>query len=836
MSRTPLLPVVLLVALSASDIAAQDIEMLGRRYGTQPPAGYLEAIERDPQLFRLTRGRAGRGPFNAVPQTSQGDLALGLGPRSGPVLGDIFIPMVLGKFLDSPFALPFDRAEIETAFFGDGPGTVKDFYTEVSGGRVTIIGQVTDWVGSSLSARTVTGGESAIDPSSTQIGQFIHDLLGEQVGIDWGAFDNDGPDGIPNSGDDDGFVDALAVMHPDRGGECGGAGAGDRIWSHKWSLVSAGAGVYTTESRAANGGFIRVDDYFVQGVESCDNLGEMNEIGVFTHEAGHAFGLPDLYDTCSGSVRCPEDGASHAGAGRWELMASGSWGCDGNTPETPCHMGAWSKEMLGWANVISLGPDLDHGTLTLSPVETDGTIYRVDASDGSGEYFLLENRQRLGYDANLFAEGLLIWQIDPDWIASRWPSNLVNANAHMGVWLAQADGSNDLGRSPQKGDSGDPFPGRSQNPAFHAGSSPASESYEGTATGVTIFDIEPSGDDMRFRLVTGFTTVTVQAVGAASPDGIFTVNGQQVDPPATTFVSAPYEEHEVEAIAGEMLGPGERRPFLEWVDDALAPRSRTIVASFVDSTFTARYGGSEFELSTVMTGGVNGIEPGRLVSQPASSDLWFAPGVSGTLEAIPQVGFAFTNWSGDFAGQGNPASFTMTGPLFAGVDFDLIYAVESATVDFPAATTLSVTLEAENGNPPFVWTPVSGVPPEGVQVSARGVVSGAALEMGTFVVTYDVEDALGLQATGTITFESVAPQIPIEQLSSPFLLSGPTLTSAQAQFLDREGNATPPYDIGDFRSWVLAHPELPMSGNFSGVLEPRTVVIPTTVRTPEDGR
>jgi len=460
----------------------------------------------------------------------------------------------------------------------------------------------------------------------------------------------------------------------------------------------------------------------------------------------------------------------------------------------------------------------------------------VDANDGSGEYFLIENRQRLGYDANLFGEGLLIWQIDPDWIADRWSSNLVNANAHMGVWLRQADGSDDLGRSAQRGDAGDPFPGRSQNPAFHAGSTPESKSYEGTATGVTVFDIEPSGDDMLFRLVTKFTTVTVQADGAASPNGIFTVNGQQVDPPATTFTAAPFELHEVEAIAGEVLGPGERRPFIEWDDDPLAPPHRTIAASFVDSTFTARYGGSQFQLDMSTTGGVNGVDPGRFVSQPASADLWFAPGASVTLEAIPQVGFAFADWTGDLAGQSNPASFTMSGPLAAGADFDLVYAVESTTVEFPAATTLAITLEAENGNAPYVWTPVSGVLPEGVLVSARGVVSGAALEMGAFAVTYDVVDALGLETTGTITFESVTPQIPIEQLASPFLLSGPELTAAQATFLDREGNGVPPYDIGDFRSWVLEHPELPMSGNFSALLEPRTIVIPTTTRPRREAR
>ena len=60
---------------------------------------------------------------------------------------------------------------------------------------------------------------------------------------------------------------------------------------------------------------------------------------------------------------------------------------------------------------------------------------------GRGEYFLLENRQRLGFDQHLYAEGLLVWQIDPDWVAQRWGGghNSVNGDAHMGVWLRQAD-------------------------------------------------------------------------------------------------------------------------------------------------------------------------------------------------------------------------------------------------------------------------------------------------------------------------------------------------------------------------------------------------------------
>ena len=55
----------------------------------------------------------------------------------------------------------------------------------------------------------------------------MYDLLGMMPPIDWGLYDNDGPDGMPNSGDDDGFVDVLSVLHPQRGGECGGPGGGE---------------------------------------------------------------------------------------------------------------------------------------------------------------------------------------------------------------------------------------------------------------------------------------------------------------------------------------------------------------------------------------------------------------------------------------------------------------------------------------------------------------------------------------------------------------------------------------------------------------------------------
>src|SRR3712207_2107900 len=83
-----------------------------------------------------------------------------------------------------------------------------------------------------------------------------------------------------------------------------------------------------------------IDDYVIMPALACNGT-TMIPIGVFSHEFGHAFGLPDLYDT-----RSPPESA---GVGGWDLMASGSWGGDGSSsPMTPSHMSAWSKEFLGW--------------------------------------------------------------------------------------------------------------------------------------------------------------------------------------------------------------------------------------------------------------------------------------------------------------------------------------------------------------------------------------------------------------------------------------------------------------------------------------------------------
>jgi M6 family metalloprotease-like protein len=833
---TVLLGAVLFGTAVATDARAQDVEMLGRRYGTQPPAGYQARMRADRSSFQFRRSWSGSRldvrSFEAAGGRSSSGPLLGLGPRSGTVQGNFSIPVVLGLFSNSAPTPPFLRPTIQDSYFGPGPGTISDYYDEVSGGRVRLGADVLDWVQVSRPDTAYTVDESGIPFPHPALGgggaaNFVVDALKLQVGVDWGRYDNDGADRIPNSGDDDGYVDVLAVIHPTRGGECGGSGGPDRIWSHRWSLSSAVGAPFITATPVFGGGAgtILIDDYTIQPAIACSG-GGLNPIGVFTHELGHAFGLPDLYDTCDDST-CPADAFQHNGVGVWDLMSSGSWQCNNiSLPAMPCHLGAWSKAVLGWVDVVTLIPDFDHGTVTLSPVETSGRVYRVDANDGSGEYFLLENRQRVGYDQTLYSEGLLVWHIDPDWVSARWGPNRINANEHLGVWLRQADGLNDLGLKSGRGDAGDPFPGQSGNTAFHAMTNPGATSFNGGPTGLTILDITPVLDDVQFRLLTSFSSVTVRADGAVGTSGIFTVDGTPVDRPSTTFWSAPFAEHTLDAVAGDLVQPGERRPFLEWLDAPSGPRSRVITTPIVDTTYVAQYEGTQYELVIDVAGGVNGVEPGTFVSAPISPGLWFDSGAPVMIEAVPQAGFAFSGWSGALLGQGNPATFTSLAPGVAGADFSLIYDVSSTRVAFPAATELDVQLEVENGTAPHLWSVSAGVLPDGLALSQEGRITGSSLEMGVFDVTLGAVDAIGLPASGAVAFEMAVPIIPIERLTQPLLLSGPMLRPAELEFLNFQGNGTGGYDIGDFRAWLLANPRLPLSANFRSSDTPSIIIIP----------
>jgi hypothetical protein len=90
---------------------------------------------------------------------------------------------------------------------------------------------------------------------------------------------------------------------------------------------------------------------------------------------------------------------------------------------------------------------------------------------------------------------------------------------------------------------------------------------------------------------------------------------------------------------------------------------------------------------------------------------------------------------------------------------------------------------------------------------------------GTYPLSFSVRDAIGLEADLSLDLVVVDPEISIERLASPFLLTGETLDFNQKTYLDREGNRNSAYDLGDFRAFFLRNPDLPVSGDLREIIE-----------------
>ncbi len=797
-------------------------------YGTRPPAEYYLRIQADPEAFQFSRAwtrhlervRAARG--SERPLEAAGEPFAVLGRRERAVEGRFAFPLILGLFADSPAVPPFAAVQVHQEFFA-GPnsryGTIPEFYDELSGGLVQLEGETHEWKRSSLPQDVVAGGSSGLGLSA-RVGDFIVEVLAQlDIGdVDWGQYDNDGPDGVPNSGDDDGFVDIVAVMHPTKGAECDGARNSNRIWSHRWDLGGWGLQpptqpdsgfVTSTPAASPDRDFIQVWDYTIQPVYSCDGS-SINEIGVFAHELGHGFGLPDLYGTGSGFP-------AHGGVGYWDLMGTGAWGCQGGEPERPCHLGAWSKSVLGWVEVVEPGGGLDHGLIMLDPVETGGQAYRIEGGDGSGEYFLLESRQRIGFDDHLFEPGLLAWHIDPDLVDQKWSGNAVNADPlHMGVALEQADGLEQLGSDGAggRGDEGDPFPGSTGNDTFHAGSNPATRSHSNVAMGVTMLDISVAAQQVTLRLLTRYQQLTLRTEGTVGSGGLISVDGAAPPPGGVMLLtSAPFQVHGLEAAPGEPLGEGTRNGFVSWEDGS--PRVREFQTGLEDSVLVATYGTTQHLLAIAMTSPVESVEPGSVLLSPGSEDSWFAEGTDVTMTAEARTGFSFREWSGAVSGSQNPSTISLDQPRSVEAAFDLTYGFTDAptSVGIEAAVPQEIVFEVENANLPVSWFLMGQLPEELALLPDEGRIVGAALETGTFVFEVTATDAIGLTVRAVVSLEVSAPVMGVEDLAGPFLLTGLAPTPLQQVYLDRAGNDNGLYDLGDFRAFLVANPELPMTAD-----------------------
>jgi M6 family metalloprotease-like protein len=316
---------------------------------------------------------------------------------------------------------------------------------------VAVTGSVQPWVRTGVTLAQAVGTSMGLG-FDAMIGQYMVSALAQMdAHTNFGQYDNNGPDGIPNSGDDDGFVDVAVFQYPEIAASCGGPGP----WPHR-SRVSGWMGrPFFTNDRAPNGRPIMVNDYIMQSTANCD--GTPQSIATIAHETGHAFGLPDFYHPVDGILPSQRRWI----LGCWTLMAAGSWGCgDGASfgkADKPSHMGPFEKQVLGWATIV-MADSLGNGEYSLPPVQHTGQILRIPLA-GTTEYLLVEYRPNTGYDSGLAAGGILIYHVDVRRNLRPCPT----CPRKYSVMLVEADGNDGLLRTAleggNRGEAGDVFQG-----------------------------------------------------------------------------------------------------------------------------------------------------------------------------------------------------------------------------------------------------------------------------------------------------------------------------------------------------------------------------------------
>ena len=337
-------------------------------------------------------------------------------------------------------------------------GSMRDYYLENSYGNFEITGEVSGWHRMPRDYAYYVDGQRGFGSYPRNARKLTEDAVAAaDPYVDFSQYDNDGPDGIPDSGDDDGYVDALFVVHAGPGYET--TGNVNDIHSHAWATSSP----------------VPVDGVYCYRYSMEPDNGK---IGVFSHEFGHVLGLPDLYDY----------GYDSGGAGYWSIMAAGSWAGSGTTP---VHFDAWSKTQLGFATPIV--PTTNLIDVEVPRVEASPAIYKIwtDGTPGK-EYFLVEHRRRANFDFYVPGKGLVIYHVD-DNMSNNDNQRCGPGSPHYLVAVEQADGECDLEYDRNSGDVGDPWPGRdgtyNPNTAFNLLSTPNSNSYGNSATGVSIYNI-----------------------------------------------------------------------------------------------------------------------------------------------------------------------------------------------------------------------------------------------------------------------------------------------------------------------------------------------------------
>ena len=392
---------------------------------------------------------------------------------------------------------------------GGATGSVKDYYLENSWSQFNL---TVDVFGPYTASQNMSyyGANDAYGNDANPRALVTEAVNAADAAANFANYDNDG----------DGTVDGVYVIYAGYGEEAGASA--DAIWAHAWNITPV-----TKDGKT-------ISKYSCSAELRGNSGTTITSIGVICHEFGHVLGAPDYYDTNYST------GGQFEGTGKWDLMASGSWN---NNGVTPAHHNAYTKvKVYGWATATVLS---SAANVTVKPVINNKSFYQINSTT-TGEYWIMENRQQVGFDTYVPGHGLVIYHVHKD-IATASSSNNINATYPQKMYPVCASATTNPGTTSSTygsiNSAGCPFPGSSNKTSFTDATTPNMKSWAGANTGKPVTNIAENATtkDITFAFMGGSgggTAPTATTVAASSiTTSSATLNGTVNANNATTTVT-----------------------------------------------------------------------------------------------------------------------------------------------------------------------------------------------------------------------------------------------------------------------------------------------------------
>ncbi len=408
-------------------------------------------------------------------------------PRQ-PLTGEKRLLVILVEFEDQVMR-PNAAAYWSNAIFGKTGATVAAFYRDNSFGRVAIAPVAHTQPGGAPGVVTVALPEKHPDAQNDidfwlEVSWVNRSLAAAAKFVDFRALDSN-RDGVISV--DEALVYFILAGFEASTGQLRRPG----IWAHRLGADCVGVRLGPNED-------IRVDNWAVNG-EMYDASTRM-QIGVIAHEMGHAMsGLPDLYDTAN----------KNAGLGHFSVMSRGSWGArPTDIPGAmPVGLDAWSRQYLGWSTPRYLKSG-SSATFESGLKDPSSAVMLMNSATSTSEYWLLENRHPVGWDAGLtsfldnWQGGLLIQHIDAN-VGNQADNsfNRSDAGPHQGNTVVEPAGAQCHLLRPNLDTCTTLLYFAGNGDVFDGTSNPASHYYSGNPSKIGITNVSPPGSSMNGIIV-----------------------------------------------------------------------------------------------------------------------------------------------------------------------------------------------------------------------------------------------------------------------------------------------------------------------------------------------